>query len=61
MVDIRLTFEPHVENLCRKVGLKLRALGRTADYMDISNKKQHYEFIYPCTILVLPIDKDVPQ
>ena len=32
----RLTFEPHVEYLCKKVGQKLHALGRIANYIDIS-------------------------
>lgn len=32
---MKATFEPLVENLCRKVGQKPDALPRTANYMDI--------------------------
>ena len=39
VIDNRLTFEPHVENLCKKAGQKLHALARIANYMDISKKR----------------------
>ena len=39
VVDNRLTFEPHVKNLCKKAGQKLHALARIASYMDISKKR----------------------
>ena len=39
VVDNRLTFEPHVKNLCKKAGQKLHALARIANYMDISKKR----------------------
>ena len=39
VIDSRLTFEPHVRNLCKKVGQKLHALERIANYMDISKKR----------------------
>ena len=32
VVDNRLTFEPHVKNLCKKAGQKLHALARIANY-----------------------------
>ena len=60
VIDNRLTFEPHVENLCEKVGQKLHALARIANYMDIS-KKRSKKCIYPFTVLVLPVDMDVSQ
>ena len=37
--DKRLTFEPHVENLCKKAGQKLHVLARIASYMDISKTR----------------------
>ena len=36
VIDNRLTFEPQVENICKKTGQKLHALARIANYMDIS-------------------------
>ena len=39
VVDNRLTFEPHLKNLCKKAGEKLHALARIANYMDISKKR----------------------
>ena len=38
LIHSRLTFEPHVGNLCKKAGRKLHALARIAIYMD-KNKK----------------------
>ena len=35
-IEKKLTFEPHVENRCKKAGQKLHALARIANYMDIS-------------------------
>ena len=39
VIDNRLTFKPHVENLCKKAGQKLHALARIANYMDISKTR----------------------
>ena len=39
VIVIKLTFEPHMENLCKKPGQKLHALARIANYMDISKKR----------------------
>ena len=39
MINNRLTFESHAENLCKKAGQKLHALARIANYMDISKKR----------------------
>ena len=38
VIDNRLTFEPHVENIRKKAGQKLHTLARIASYMDISKK-----------------------
>ena len=39
MINNRLTFKSHAENLCKKAGQKLHALARIANYMDISKKR----------------------
>ena len=39
VMDNRLTFEPYVKNLCKKVRQKLHALARIENYMDISKKR----------------------
>ena len=39
LIDNRLNFEPHVENLCQKAGEKLHALPRIDNYIDISKKR----------------------
>ena len=61
VIDNRIIFEPHMKNLCKKEGQKLHALARIANYMDISNKTQHYECTYSFTIVILPVDMDVSQ
>ena len=38
MIDNRLTFETHMESICKEAGQKLHALARIANYMDISKK-----------------------
>ena len=35
VIDSRLTFESQVKNLCKKVGRKLHALSRIADYLPV--------------------------
>ena len=39
VVNNRLTFNPHVKNLCKKAGEKLHALARIANYMGINKKR----------------------
>ena len=39
VIDNRLTFKHHEENLCKKAGHKLHALARIANYMKISKKR----------------------
>ena len=39
VIDNRLTFKPHVKNLCKKAGQKLHALARIANYIDISKNR----------------------
>ena len=39
VIDNRLTFEPHMKNLCKKAGQILHALARVANYMDVSKKR----------------------
>ena len=39
VIDNTLTFEPYMENVCKKVGQKLHVLARIANYMDISEKR----------------------
>ena len=48
----RLTFESHVENLCKKARKKLHALARTANYVDKSKKRSIMNGVYPFAILV---------
>ena len=36
VIDNKLTFETHVENLCKKAGQKLQALAKIVNYMDPS-------------------------
>ena len=38
VIDNRLTFEPHMKNLCKKAGRKRHALARIPNYMVISKK-----------------------
>ena len=55
VIDNRLTFEPHMENLCKKVGQRPHALARIANYMDISKGHHMNAFIlsqFLCCLLI---------
>ena len=39
IIDSRLTFEEHVNNLCKKASQKLNALARISSYMDIPKRR----------------------
>ena len=39
VIDNRTTFEPHVQNLCKKAEQKLHALARIANYTDVSKNE----------------------
>ena len=55
VIDNRLTFEPHMENLCKKVGQRPHALARIANYMDISKGHHMNAFIlsqFSCCLLI---------
>ena len=39
LIDNKLTFDPHVEQLCEKATQKLHALKRIAQYMSIKQRK----------------------
>ena len=39
IIDSRLTFEEHVNNLCKKACQKLNALARISSYMDIPKRR----------------------
>ena len=34
-IDSKLTFENHINNICKRAGQKLNALARAAPYMNI--------------------------
>ena len=37
--DYKLTFKAHIDDTCKKAGLKLNALSRIAPYMDFNKKR----------------------
>ena len=37
--DYKLTFNAHIDDICKKAGLKLNALSRIAPYMDFNKKR----------------------
>ena len=39
VINNRLTFDPHVQSLCKKAGEKLHALARISYYMNISKNR----------------------
>ena len=38
-IDTKLSFENHISSLCKTASQKLNALARTANYMDLSERK----------------------
>ena len=37
--DSKLTFDAHINDICKKAGLKLNALARITPYMDLNKKR----------------------
>ena len=53
LIDNKLTFEPYVENRCRKAANKFHALIRRSKYMTTQQNKICHECFYQITIWLL--------
>ena len=56
MLDSKLSFEDHINNLCKKASQILNALARIAPYMCLENS---YESICSISIWILSLSLDV--
>ena len=45
-IDSNLSFEEHVNNICKKASQKLNALARISSYMDIQKQRENMKIIY---------------
>ena len=45
-IDSKLSFEEHVNNICKKASQKLNALARISSYMDIQKQRASMKIIY---------------
>ena len=54
--DYKLTFNAHIDDICKRAGLKLNALSRIAPHMDFDKK----QLLVNVSIQLLPFDLDVP-
>ena len=62
MIDNKLSFNPHVEKLCKKMSHKLHTLIRIAPFMQLNcSKTVNHECIHKITIQLLPLGLDVAQ
>ena len=63
VVDYRLIFEPHMENLCKKAEQKLHAVAGIANYKDMSKKRSNMnacilsQFSYYSLVWMFPSGK----
>ena len=55
----KFTFNAHINDICKKVGLKLNTLSRIAPYMDFKKKTFISECVLPVSIQLLPFDLNV--
>ena len=58
-LQLIVTFEKHINELCKKRNLKLYALTRCAEFMS-TEKTLNIESIYNLAIQLLPVGEDVP-
>ena len=59
-IDSNLSFNTHINNLCKKASAKLNALARISGYMNLRKTSNDNEIIYNISVWVLSINLDVP-
>ena len=57
-IDSNLTFENHINSICKKASQKLNALARIPPYTEA---KSNHEVFCNFSIYLLPVNLDVPQ
>ena len=60
-IDNKLTFEEHVEGMCKKVGQKVSAAARISSLMRFEQRKCIVNLFKIYLFLLLPIGLDVSQ
>ena len=52
-IDSKLTFENHINNICKRAGQKLNALARVAPYMNISKRRIIMKSFYGLSLVTV--------
>ena len=58
--DCKLTFQSHINNICKKTSQKLNVISRIAPYLDFHKKKLTGNAFFHGPVELLPINMDVP-
>ena len=58
-IDSNLTFENHINNICKRASQKLNALARVAPYHEYAEKKNNHEIFCNVSVWVLSVNLDV--
>ena len=58
--DCKLTFQSHIDNICKKTSQKLNVISRIAPYLDFHKKKLTGNAFFHGPVELLPINMDVP-
>ena len=58
--DNKLSFEPHLNLVCKKVSQKFRPLARVSKFISKKKTKSYHEGIYNVTVQLLSFGMDVP-
>ena len=58
--DCKLTFQSHIDNICKKTSQKLNVISRIAPYLDFHKKKLTENAFFHGPVELLPINMDVP-
>ena len=61
IIDAKLSFEKHIEQIYAKARAKLKALARIAPFMNIKKKKVLMKAFFYGSIQLLPTNLDVSQ
>ena len=54
-IDSKLSFDDHIENMCKKAGAKLNALTRVTQYMNTEKKALNYDAFFRHKLIIVSL------
>ena len=54
-IDSKLSFDDHIENMCKNAGAKLNALTRVTQYMNTEKKALNYDAFFRHKLIIVSL------